>query len=88
VGAAITDRRVLTPVEARIVAAVGTALIVAAVASVLWPRVVAVPLALVASWAGAVLLAKSYHLHRQRRASGAARTRVVAAAQPSGPKLA
>ena len=69
VGAAITDRRVLAPVEGRILAGVGSALVAIAVASVLWPRLVALPLAVVALWLGGTLLAKAYALHRQRRAT-------------------
>lgn len=78
VGAAITDRRFLTPVEARIVAGVGAVLVAVAAAAVLWPWIVAVPLAVIMLWLGGVLVAKGYALHRQRRAAGARPARVVA----------
>jgi cardiolipin synthase len=66
-GAAITDRRVLTPVEASIVAKLGVALIVLAVLALLWPMLVAVPIAVLVLWLGGALVAKGYVLYRQQR---------------------
>jgi cardiolipin synthase len=79
VSAAMTDRRLLTPVEAPVAAGAAAALVLAAVAAVLWPELVAVPFALIALWAGGVLAAKAFALRRRRRASGARPARVAAA---------
>ena len=49
-GAAITNRRVLGPAEANTMAWLGVALLVFAAVSVLWPLVVAIPLAALAVW--------------------------------------
>jgi cardiolipin synthase len=66
VGAAMTGRRVLGPAEARIMGAGGVALLVLALLATLWPRVVAVPLSVVAVLAAASLLARAWTLHRER----------------------
>jgi cardiolipin synthase len=66
VGAAMTGRRVLGPAEARIMGAAGIALLVLALLATIWPRVVAVPLAVVATWLGVTLLLRARTLHRER----------------------
>jgi cardiolipin synthase len=66
VGAAMTGRRVLGPAEARIMGAGGVVLLVLALLATLWPRIVAVPLAVVAVLAAASLLARAWTLHRER----------------------
>jgi cardiolipin synthase A/B len=65
-GAAVTARRVLGPVEARIMMAAGCSLLLAAVLIALFPRLLAYPLALVAGWIAATLLYRGYRLQRQR----------------------
>jgi cardiolipin synthase len=66
VGAAVTDRRVLAPVESRLIAGAGAVLVALAALALLWPWVVAIPLAALAAWMGAALLAQAYGLHRAR----------------------
>lgn len=82
VGAALTDQRVLAPTEARVVAIVGVILMGVAVAAVLWPLVVAIPVAAILLWIAIVLLLRAYSLSKARRLQGLPRTRVVRAAAP------
>jgi cardiolipin synthase len=72
VTAAVTDRRVLEHADARVVLAAGAILIAAAVVSILWPRVFAIPFALLAAWFGGALLVRAYRIDRHRQPSGAA----------------
>ena len=67
IGAAFTDRRVLGPVEARLTATTGLALCVLAALAAFFPRVLAYPLAALASWSGVALLYRGYRLWRRRR---------------------
>ena len=64
VGAAVTDRRVLEPVEARIMLTVGIILLAVVVLLVSYPRVLAYPLATVIAWFAVSLLYRSYRLGR------------------------
>ena len=66
VGAAIADRRVLGPAEAGIMTGAGLALLGLALIGILWPLVVALPLALLAGWAAVSLLIRA----RALRAAG------------------
>jgi cardiolipin synthase A/B len=66
VTAAMTDHRVLEQGDTRIVAAAGTVLFAVAVASTLWPRLFAIPFALLAAWVGGALLLRAYRLNRNR----------------------
>jgi cardiolipin synthase len=63
VGAAIADRRVLGPAEAILMAGVGLVLLALALLAVVWPLVVALPVVLVALWAGISLLLRARALH-------------------------
>jgi cardiolipin synthase A/B len=65
VGAAITNRRVLGPAEARIMAGGGVLLLILAVLAVLWPRVITVPLSILGIWVALSLLIRAYRLHRE-----------------------
>jgi cardiolipin synthase len=76
VGAALTEQRVLAPTEARFVALVGALLLVIAVAAVLWPLVVAIPLAAIFLWMAIALLIKAHSLRTARRSRGLPATRV------------
>jgi cardiolipin synthase len=67
VGAAITDHRALGPAEARVMASAGVLLLVVVAVAVLWPRLVAVPLALVGAWVALALLVRAWRLHREAR---------------------
>jgi cardiolipin synthase len=81
IGAAILNRRVLGPVEARLAFWVGLALSALAIVVAIFPRVLAYPVALLALWGGIALLWRSRELRRQHRASrpAAARERTTRA---------
>jgi len=70
VGAALTSQRVLEPTEARIVAVVGFILLLVAVTAVLWPLIIALPLAALLAWMAVALLVRAYALRRDRRSRG------------------
>lgn len=78
-GAVITEHRVLGPAEAQLIGTLGVTLLVAAVAAVLWPMMITIPLAVLLAWIGGAMLARAHAFHRQRRASGTGATRVVTA---------
>jgi len=74
-GAALTDRRLLGPAESGLLFKLALiALLLSAVAFV-WPRVLALPLAVVTGWLGLAMLGKAWTLRRQRpgRAPGTRR---------------
>ena len=62
--AAITNRRVLGPAEAGTIAKMGLVLLALAAVAVLWPLVVAVPLAVLGTWIALALLARAWRLLR------------------------
>lgn len=66
VGAAFTNRRVLDPVEARIMLTVGTLLLALAALFVFQPAVLVWPAVVVLAWVGLTLLYKAYRVHRKR----------------------
>jgi cardiolipin synthase len=68
VGAAITNHRALGPAEAKVMAAGGLLLLGLAVLSLVYPRVVTLPLAVLAAWIATTLLIRAIRLragHRQ-----------------------
>jgi cardiolipin synthase len=65
-GAAIANRRVLGPAEARITSLGGIVLVALACLAVLFPRWVTIPVAVVSGWFGLTLLIKAWRLHRMR----------------------
>ncbi len=67
VGAALTNRRLLGPAEASFVGTVAFILLAVAVLAVLWPPVLAFPIALLFAWAGIVMLLRAHRLWRERR---------------------
>ncbi|MDF2458100.1 MAG: cardiolipin synthetase, partial [Nitrospira sp.] len=74
VGAAFTNRRVLEPVEGRIMVTTGAALLTSAMLFGLFPRLLAYPLVLIFAWIAAALLYRGYRLHRKaQRERGAGR---------------
>jgi cardiolipin synthase len=83
VGAVLTEQRVLAPTEARLVAVVGALLLVIAVIAVLWPLVIAIPLAAVFLWMSIALLIKAHSLRSARRSRGLPTTR-IGRAEPVG----
>jgi cardiolipin synthase len=68
VGAALTNRRVLGPAEAHLLVIVAVILLAVAIAAVLWPRLIALPIAAIAAWLGGVMVIKARRLRRRRRA--------------------
>ncbi|HTO49156.1 MAG TPA: phospholipase D-like domain-containing protein [Burkholderiales bacterium] len=72
VRAALTSRRILGPAEASLLGIAAAILIVFAAIAVMWPEVLAYPIALIATWAGAVMLMRARRLWRERRRRQAA----------------
>ena len=62
----MTGRRVLGPAEAKIMAAAGIALLLLGLLAAVWPRLIAVPLAVIAIWLAASLLFRAWTLRRER----------------------
>jgi cardiolipin synthase len=62
VGAAVTNHRTLGRAEGRILSLAGVALVVLAVLSAFWPRVIATPLAVLSLWVGLALMWRSFRL--------------------------
>jgi cardiolipin synthase len=67
IGAALTDRRVLGPVEARLAAVAGLLLCGLGVLVALFPYALAYPAAVLAVWAGLALVWKGIKLRRARK---------------------
>jgi cardiolipin synthase len=67
IGAAISNRRVLGPAEAKITAWAGLILLALAVVAILWPLLLVVPFTLFTVWLAMALLIKAYRLHRAAR---------------------
>jgi hypothetical protein len=67
VGAAFTGKRMLGPVEARLMTSVGVLFLVLAALFALFPRVLVYPLLIIFAWLGGALLYRSYKLHREGR---------------------
>lgn len=82
-GAAITNRRVLGPAEANTMAWLGVALLLFAAVSVLWPLVVALPLAALSVWVAMSSLARARDLRAARSQEGGEASK--AAPQPQKP---
>ena len=70
VGAAVTNHRTLGRAEGRILSLAGLVLIVLGVLAVLWPRVVASPLAVLALWVGLALMWRSFRLFTRQEDAG------------------
>jgi cardiolipin synthase A/B len=68
-GAAFTDRRVLEPVEARMMTGGGALFLALAALVALFPRVLAYVLFTIFIWLGGVLLYRSYRLLREKKQS-------------------
>jgi len=70
IGAALTDRRVLEPAEARLTAYGGVTLLLLAGLFAVFPQVPLYPLLAICSWIGITLLFRSYKLHREGKRKG------------------
>jgi cardiolipin synthase len=66
VGAAFTNRRVLEPVESRIMITVGIILVALAILFAKFPRLLAYPVTVIFVWIALALLYRGYKLHRAR----------------------
>ena len=62
VSAALTNHRALGPAEARVMAAGAGLLLALAAAAVLVPRLLTIPIAVVAAWVGVTLLVRAWRL--------------------------
>jgi cardiolipin synthase len=70
VGAAVTNHRTLGRAEGRILSLAGVGLVVLAVVSVLWPRVVVTPVAVLSLWVGLALMWRSFRLFLRQDDAG------------------
>ncbi|HEY6401897.1 MAG TPA: phospholipase D-like domain-containing protein [Blastocatellia bacterium] len=70
VGAAFSNRRALGPAEARIMVAAGLILVAASVIAILWPRVVAAPLAVMGVWVALSAFIRAFRLRREGKRGG------------------
>jgi cardiolipin synthase len=64
VGAAITNRRVLGPAEARIMVVAAALLLLLSFVAVKWPSLVTFPLAFLGTWIAIALFIRAYKLHK------------------------
>jgi cardiolipin synthase len=66
-GAALTNRRVLEPVETRLVSLTGFGLFVLAIVFVVFPRALAYPAGVILAWLGMALVFHGVRLRRKKR---------------------
>ena len=83
-GAVAGHRRSLGFAKSRLIAIFAGALLASAAIAVLWPRVVALPLAVVMTWAGITLMVRAIRIW-PRRARQRREAEGNAAALPLGP---
>jgi cardiolipin synthase len=86
VGAAFTNRRVLEPVEARLMTGVGVLLLFLAALLALFPRLLVYPLCMLGVWLGVALLYRSYTLHREGKRNRGTRRAQAASHQATTDK--
>jgi cardiolipin synthase A/B len=67
IGAAVMNRRLLGPAEARVLGTVGALLLIAAALVTWWPRLSAAPMAIAATWIALSLVLRAWRLHRAGR---------------------
>ncbi len=87
VSAALTSRRELGPAESHLMLGAGLLLTIAAMIAVLWPRVVAIPLAVLAAWVGITSLVRAWRLSRERMSGAAPPVAVRGATEPAAERL-
>ncbi|MBO0800064.1 MAG: cardiolipin synthase B [Blastocatellia bacterium] len=63
--AAITNKRMLGPAEAEIMFSAGLVLLAAAALAIFWPRVITIPIAVVAVWVSVSFFLRAYQLYRE-----------------------
>jgi cardiolipin synthase len=69
VGAAMTNHRMLGPAEGRLLTTSGVLMAAVAAVAVVFPRVIAFPLAAIGLWQGLALVWRGFHVRRQPRTS-------------------
>jgi len=85
IGAAISNRRVLEPIEARLMRLFALLLIALAALIVFFPPLLAYPLGAIAVWIAIVLLLRSYKMRRQaKRESASQSTQTISPAPAQG----
>jgi cardiolipin synthase len=67
VEAAITNRRLLGPADARIMFSAGLILLALAVLAILWPRILALPVAFLSIWFALALILRAYRTRTNHR---------------------
>ena len=67
-GAAISNHRVLGPAEARVMASAGLLLLAVSGVAAMWPRAVAIPLAVILGWVALSLFFRAATLNFQGKA--------------------
>lgn len=72
VSAAVTDRRVLASADSRAIAVAGAVLLGLSLVAVLWPRVFAIPIAILSLWFGGAMLLQSFRLGAHGKAKTSA----------------
>jgi cardiolipin synthase len=83
VGAALSQQRILATNEAGVVAAVGAAFVLIALACILWPQLAAIPVAVIVLWLAAALLLRARELRRERRSRGLPTTQIARRPSPA-----
>jgi cardiolipin synthase len=74
-GAALTNRRLLGPAEAGLLMNLATIALVIAVVAIVWPRVLAYPVAILAGWLGIAMACRAFMLKRVARRKARAKTK-------------
>lgn len=67
VGAAMTNRRLLGPAEGGLLLVSSVIFLTLAVLGLLWPRLLAIPIVVLASYLGLALVWRAFRLHRRRQ---------------------
>ena len=87
VGAAIANRRELGPAESRLMASMGVVLAVIAALAIIWPRVIAVPGALLAFWLAIGSFIRAWRLRRGPALTAAQPVALQGATRPAAERL-
>jgi cardiolipin synthase len=87
VGAALTSRRELGPAESHLMLGTGILLTVVAVVAILWPRILTIPIAVLAAWVGFASLLRAWRLGRERVVANSSGVLVGGATEPVPERL-
>jgi cardiolipin synthase len=83
IGAAVTNRRLLEPVEARIMLVAGLMLFALAILIVFLPAILVYPAVILSAWSAIALIYKSYILHNKAQKGGRLTTGIDGTDPPS-----